>query len=522
MPALLERGEAAAETRLPPWETAIRLGMGLCVCLALAVVFVTCLMPIAVVDFWWQAKTGELIVHSGAIPTRDPFSWTANGQPWTVHEWLTEVFFYLLFTSLPNWVLLLYKCGLATLACALVLVRGWMRSGSLVLGIAAALAAGFVVRNYADLRPQMISFVLLAGLLLALDLYREGRLVRLPWVLPALFALWANLHGGVVVGLLLLFLWTAGEAAGQWLLRERSQGLGPLALGLAASGLAVALNPNGFLVYAYPFHVLGHPQVMDYITEWWAPNFHSPDMRAFELLLIGTLGVLAVARTSRYGEVVMLVAMAHAGLIAQRNTAPFGLAAAPALACGIAVLWGKAAPLQPLREWTRRPLFRGLGCGFLACGLGILLFILLPRAGSEPRAPLLPPGKWFEYAISLDFFPRRAVERMQQGEFPGRLYNDYVWGGYLIWKLSPERQVFIDGRAEVYYSTRTFDDEMTIHNVAPGWSEALDRRRVEVVLTSRSGYLAQMLRQAPAWQPVFEGDAEVVFVRRAEAPPAAR
>ncbi|HEV3048797.1 MAG TPA: hypothetical protein VGX50_00730, partial [Longimicrobium sp.] len=230
------------------------------VALALGVVFFTCLTPIAITDFWWQAKTGELIVRTGSIPTRDPFSWTAAGQPWLVHEWLTEVFFYLAYTQAPHGALLGYKCGLAALAGGLVLARAWARSGSLMLGVAAAVSAGFVMRNYADLRPQMVTFVLLAALLLLLDEYREGRTpgIRraLPWALPVVFTLWANLHGGVIVGLILISAWVAGEALARWLYGTALIPIRPLALGLAASALSVALNPNGFRIYSYPFQVL--------------------------------------------------------------------------------------------------------------------------------------------------------------------------------------------------------------------------------------------------------------------------
>src|SRR5688572_32135439 len=198
-----ESEQSPPEDAGPSWlDRASSALLGLSVLLALAVVFFACLNPISVTDFWWQAKTGEIIVRTGSVPARDPFSWTANGEPWLVHEWLTEVFFYLAYVHLPEWLLLFYKCGLAALACALVLARAWIRSGSLVLAIGAALAAGFVTRNYADLRPQMVTFVLLSGLLLALDEYHAGRMRRLPWALPLVFLLWANLHGGVVVGLI--------------------------------------------------------------------------------------------------------------------------------------------------------------------------------------------------------------------------------------------------------------------------------------------------------------------------------
>lgn len=482
--------------------------LGVCVVLALVAVYFLCLRPIAATDFWWQLRTGELIVRTGSIPTRDPFSWTAAGQPWTVHEWLTEVLFYLLYEHLPRWVLLGYKAGLGVVACGLVLARAWQRTRSLALGILAALLAAWVLRNYADLRPQMMSFVLLAGLLLALDRYQEERAPWLPWALPALFALWANLHGGVIVGLILLALWLVGQAVGRFVFRERAPGLGALFLGLVVSALAVCANPNGYQVYAYPFQVLGHPEVMDYIAEWWSPNFHNQGLRGFEVALLGTPGLLALARQApaerRMGDLLVLLALAHAALGSQRHTATFGLVAAPLFTVGLAGLWNEARGLHPTLAVAGKPAVRAAA----ACTLAVALIGLITA-----QVPRRPVAEWFDYAVRMQDFPRDAVQMLGDGMWPGNLYNDYIWGGYLIWELYPRRRVFIDGRAEVYYPTKAFDDEMRIHRVAPGWQEVLNRREVEVVLTSAHGDLARALEKEPNWKLAFTGSVEVVYTR---------
>jgi len=500
----------------------------------LVAAFFLALNPIAATDFWWQAKTGELIVRGG-FPRSDPFGWTSGGAPWLVHEWLTEVFFYFALTRLGEGWLVAYKAGLAVLALALVLARAWRRSGSLPLSLGVVLLAALALRNYTDLRPQMVTFVLLAGLLLALDEYREGRARRLPWALPALFALWANLHGGVVVGLALAVIWLVGEALGHRCfpnqppvpnseLRTPNSGPLRLALGVLASAAAVCLNPNGWHVYRYPFEVLGHPEVRDYITEWFSPNFHHAALLPFEALLLLTAaayGLRAVAGRGAVslGELGVLLAMAHAALIAQRNTAPFALAAAPLIAEALAGAW-RAADLGGLRERLEAPWARTLGAGALAAATLVAALAAVPREGS-PKRPWwerrpLPAERWYAYGAALEHFPRDAVDLMKEGEWPGRMYNDYVWGGYLIWELYPRRQVFVDGRAEVYYPSGAFDDEMRIHQVRQGWDEALDRRLVRVVLTARGGGLASALRRHPAWEQVFTGPVEVVFVRRRE------
>jgi hypothetical protein len=475
----------------------------------LVAVFFLCMLPVSASDFWWQLKTGEIIVRSGAIPHHDVFSWTAAGQPWTVHEWLTEVLFYLIYEHLPRWMLLGYKCGLGVVACGLVFARARLRTGSLPLGIGAALLAAWVMRNFADLRPQMLSFVLLAGLMLALDQYHAGRLRRLPWALPAVFALWANLHGGVLVGLIVLALWLTGQAVGRLLFKDSAVGLGPLAVGLAASCVAIGLNPNGFAVYLYPFQVLGHPEVMGYISEWWSPNFQRQSMRGFEVALLGTLGALALARRApaerRLGDLLAALALAHAALTAQRNTVAFAIVAAPLAAAAAAGIWNELRASLPALAVARHPGARFAGAVSLVAALGALI---------TAHVPSRPASKWVDDAVVMSAFPQDAVELLREGMWPGRIYNDYVWGGYLIWELHPRRPVFIDGRAEVYYPTKAFDDEMLIHRVAPGWKDALDRRRVDVVLTASKDDLARALAAAPEWKLAFTGGVEVVYVRK--------
>jgi hypothetical protein len=322
-------------------------------------------------------------------------------------------------------------------------------------------------------------------------------------------ALWANLHGGVVVGLIVLGLWLAGQAVGRWLFRDPAPGLGPLALGLLASCAAVMLNPNGYHVYLYPFQVLGHPEVTDYISEWWSPDFHLRDLRPFEVVLLGAPGALILARGGRgerrIGEVLVLLATAHAALTTQRNTVAYALVAAPLLVAGLAGLWEEASIPEALRAACRTSLVRFGGWAAVATVLTGLMTSSVPRT---------PASRWYDDAILTKDFPEGAAALLAEGMWPGKMYNDYVWGGYLIWRLHPKRPVFIDGRAEVYYPTHAFDDEMKIHRVVMGWQNVLNERGVDVVLTGKNGDLARALEHEPAWKLAFTGKVEVVYVRK--------
>src|SRR5205085_1680903 len=152
---------------------------------------------------------------------------------------------------------------------------------------------------------------------------------------------------------------------------------------------------------------------------------HSPLLRGFEVLLLLTFGALAISRrkASGLGEVLVILAMTHAALVTQRNTAPFALAAAPAAICGLSVIWreirtslGGTEPGELARGVRLLKLFWGVALVALLC-------VVYPRD--------LRPEQWQRHLTGDENFPKTAVRLMREGHWPGKLYNDYVWGGYL-------------------------------------------------------------------------------------------
>jgi hypothetical protein len=73
-------------------------------------------------DFWWHIKVGQWIVENGRIPTTDIFSWygTENQIPWTAHEWLADVMFYLLHEACGQWGIFLLSLASALTMTALL------------------------------------------------------------------------------------------------------------------------------------------------------------------------------------------------------------------------------------------------------------------------------------------------------------------------------------------------------------------------------------------------------------------
>src|SRR5581483_11962676 len=152
-------------------------------------------------DSYWHLVVGNWIVGHRAFPVTDPFSFTFNGQPWIAKEWLSQVL-YAGAHGLLGWT------GMAGLAAAAVAVAFGLLTRFLLdhirpLPVLVFVAAAFmltaphlVARPHALALPVMVAW---AGLLVRAN--DRGRTPSL-WLLP-LMTLWANLHGGFTLGLLL-------------------------------------------------------------------------------------------------------------------------------------------------------------------------------------------------------------------------------------------------------------------------------------------------------------------------------
>src|SRR5579859_3900860 len=223
-----------------------------------AAVFALALFPIRDPDAWWHLKTGELIWTTRSIPTRDVYSYVIQGKPWVTFEWLSQVAFYLVYRAAGAAGLISLKALLAAAAFALSFALGGGSPASAPLFTLAALLS----RGFFSERPQLFDYVLVPVFARAVEGEPEAALF---WRLPALVALWANLHGGAallgagVVGLRAVqSALRGGERLERWLLLT----------GLCAA--AVLANAHGAAVLRQLYETVTFPG-KEMINEWRPP-----------------------------------------------------------------------------------------------------------------------------------------------------------------------------------------------------------------------------------------------------------
>lgn len=470
--------------------------------------FVIVVRPALDPDMWWHLRTGEYILDEG-IPRQDVFSFTVPERPWITHEWLSQVFMWRLYT-LGGFVALIL--GFA----AIVAVAFWLVYRTCVgrpyLAAFVTLLAALAAAPTWGARPQMFNLLFLAIILWLVEGVRGGRFSqRAYWWLPPLTALWANLHSGFMVGVVLLAVYAVGDAA-QSLLRQWVPGSsdgpqrsmrqsGVLALVAALSLLAAALNPNGFQLWLYPFETLRSPAMQQFIQEWQAPQLRLLMFWPFAALLL--LGVLSwtYGRRPSLAHLLLFLGAGAAGLISARNIPLFAVVAAPIIC---RALWPLLARSRLARN-ERSALAQKRPAANLVA-LNALLFLVCLFAGALYVAQMIGDQQQSiaeRYPVAaVDFMEERGLDTM-------RGYNDYAWGGYLIWRGIP---VFVDGRADVYGDDFLFF-YLQAYQLERTWREPLEVYDVDYVLIGAEHRLAIILDEVATWQEIYADELARLFVR---------
>ena len=468
----------------------------------LAAVGLTALRPIDDPDFWWLLRGGRYMVETRSLASTDPFSATAYGAEWLNHAWGFELLAYGVYALAGTTGVILLQ-GIVV-AAAFGVLFGLLRREGLGLGWSLGVLSlgALATHGFWGPRPQLVTYLILALFVRTLADYQAGRANRL-WWLPVLTAAWANLHAGFIAGPGLVALCALGELLG-WALGDdtgRAGGLArarTLAIWFVASLAASLANPFHYKAVVFPFHVMGDQLSQAWIIEWLSPRFGHPHVLILELFLgLLLLLTLGTARPLPWRDLAVLAPLVHLALQATRNTPLLVIVATPILGRAVASCAGM--------HWGRLP---GLGRNAVVAGaLGLVLSACGLVAGSGQ-----PLRVWnaFRPAFGVvDAFPAGAVDFLRREGRRGTLWNEYGWGGYLIWHLYPELKVSIDGRMAVYGPER-FGEHLTVVELRPGWQDVLTRLAPDTAVLSSRSPLVGALR-ASGWVVRFEDRVAMVL-----------
>jgi hypothetical protein len=496
----LSRQRPAADDR-PLSARALLLGS---VLLASLVVLVR---PVSDPDVWMHLRAGSWIVSHRRLPDHDLFTYTVPGHRWTDAEYLSQVAMSLIHA----------RAGLAGVS----VVFGVLMWGGVVLAVVATrprrqpypvVAAGLALAVVAGLpvweaRPQVVTFFLLSVELLWIRRSLEGP-SRAVLLLPALMALWSNLHGGWPAGLLFLGVAIVAESA-RWLADRagaahlaHAKRLGGVAV---LSALAVGVNPNGLAVYVYPLQTIASAAQQGLIAEWQSPDFHQAVSRGFGVMLLLVVAGVAAGRP-RLLDVLLVLTGTALALESVRNIALFVAAATPVLIVTWSDVWRRAAARWALAPQARvAPRWLPVAtAGLLALTTGLVAARIAGNLALQPeltrRAAPVGAADW------LAGHP----------EVGTRMFNEYAYGDYLAYRFFPDpnRRVFVFSEGVVMGDAQ-LERYQEVAAIGPRWRDVLDQARVDYVVVSRRSPLDVLLSGQPGWRMAYADRTAVIYLRAA-------
>jgi hypothetical protein len=442
-------------------------------------------------DLWGHLRFGDDIL-SGGLPQVDTYSFTSD-IPWINHEWLAEVVMYLAWAAAGAAGLIALKTivVLATLAIVVAILRAEVPNQALRDFLIFVTVAGIWIRIYV-VRPQIFSLLLFAALLSCIRAADGASRFRL-WVIPLLFAVWVNLHGGWIVGLGAVGVWTAFT-----LMRPPHERL-PAALLIGVATLSVAatfVNPYGWRMWTFLFETVGldRPMIDD-----WRPVFRSGIGPIVTWILTTAVAAVAFVRRRpgvRPAYAAIVIGLGAASIRVVRLDAFFTLSVVMLL----------AAQIGAVRETRRIPQARPLwnwksviaGCVFAAGGAIVMI-------GARTQ--------FYCVSLGVPWMPEReSVAFIAENKLEGRLITWFNWGEYAIWHFAPHLRVSLDGRRETVYSSGFVNDHLKLYFEPSSQTALLRRLDANYAWLPRDFPLVATLQQE-GWKQLFSGPVSVVLGR---------
>jgi hypothetical protein len=451
-------------------------------------------------DSWHQMALMREALATGTIPRTDPFAYTSSVEPMVHHEWGMGLVQYALVQSLgfPGLALLrdllALGVGFACLLCARR--RG---AGHPVLWATLPVAVMMLWVGITTVRAQMFTLLFLAWLLWFLELDRSGRRWWIaPWLV--MYVLWANLHGGFVVGVIALALYTLEQG-----LRRRP--VGHLVGILAAMALLVALNPYGIDYYPYLWHGLRMDRPN--ITEW-NPILEASWViqAAYAVSLVLVAYALWRGGLAKTAGVLFLFAAVYAAAKHQRHVSIYAVA----WACYVPA----ALSVTPLAAMLGRALAPGRRRVAVAASVAALAGIGAYLKGEPWQAQL--PAQAEEGALIL--YPVGAVDYLRGRGFQGNVLTPFSAGAFVTWELYPAVRVSLDGRYEVAYEPELLDQHLEFYRAEGAWERLIEDPPADAILALANAPVVAALEQHEGWRRVYRDDAYEVFARAHSALPA--
>jgi hypothetical protein len=442
-------------------------------------------------DSFWQIKIGQWILDHRALPYTDFYSFTRPGAPWISTSWLSQVLFAFSYAQW-DWAGPVILTAMATALTAAILVYFLDAQLEIPRSVLFAMLALLLSLHHILTRPHMLALPVMVawvGMLMAAADRRSAP----SWYWLPLMALWANLHGGFVLGLALIgpIALEAVEHAEKG--RRLALFMRWVLFGIGAL-IATCCTPYGWRTPLGATNILGLGELLTVIYEWMPANFSS--FTAFEGALLGLIAlgyyrglVLSAPR------IFLILFLTWSALTHVRSIEAFAFLVPLVLAKPLGQMFPRQEPDAAGSDgWPAR----------YVTALGALMIV----AAAWTSTSIYMGHHRFTFTMAQT--PVAAVDLLEQRKAQ-RIFNGYQFGGYLISRGIP---VFADGRAELYGEKFVMDFFKATEGKKPELlPRLLDEYKIDATLLGADAPGPQILDHLEGWKRIYTDDIAVIHVR---------
>ena len=430
--------------------------------LFLLTIFLIFFLPIKDTDFGWHYRCGNEILNGDTTCLyQNTYTYYLEGYKWAYPRLIYDTSLSLVYDHFGPVGVSFLGASIMTISFCLVLITFSGSSALKAILISLSILGGWSIYNL-GYRSQSTSFLFLAMEILIL---RKPKLI---WLLPVLFAVWANTHPGFFLGPIVFALYIFIE--------KRS--LKNIII-FIISCFATFINPYGWKIYEEVFRHFFTP-LNTLIAEWVAPGTNQI------LAIIGSfifLTILLIKKRVKPGYLFFLaIIFGIMAISARRNLPLYYFVLVPVFLEIIPVFTNEIMNI------------------FAISILPIICLILLINTAQITNLGIYPD-------IPIDYFKNKS----------GNVFNTYEWGGFLIWKL-PNMKFFVDGRMPAW-PTENHKSPYTVFleilQARPGWNETLQKYNTNYIFIAPGTFLDLELKNNQGlkygWNEEYRSQTTVIY-----------
>ncbi len=488
-------------------------------------------------DFWWHIATGRYIVETGTIPDKDPFSYTTNlaenKNPFPVWEnfilkqyWLSQVIFYLIYDNTGAKGIILLRTALLLATLILVLWKLKKSSVSFPLSFIFLFILFMALDKSTGERPVLFTILFTALTFCILDAFKDKKDKNIFLLIP-LMLLWANMHGGFIIGVTFILAFMFGEGL-NIILKKSTYTRQEIFLFYTASVLAIGvsyINPAGWDAFSVAMNISAkykplHMNIQEYASPFsvYYKNKVYPVPYDY-LALVLLFPTILVLRNKKIDltHIILLSGTFIMSISAIRFMVYY-------MIIGTMII-GRESDILAVNFLKSRFSKKTYTRILYGLTLAVLLSIILYVTGIHKFDK-------FGFDIAKGYsVPEAAVDFIEKNKLSGNMLNEYGYGGYITWRLYPWQKTFIDSRTlnmvvrteYIWIIQAEYAKEVNpSKSNTPLWERLLDHYKINFIFIPMLDIYSQIqpvifnLVESNKWVPVYCDPISVIFLRNTE------